>query len=177
MVLADQDRSRWNRGQIEEGRSLLDRAIALQGRGPYVLQAAIATLQADDPIDWRQVAALYGELADATNSPVVELNRAVAIAEWRAWRRRWRSSTRLRLTTTSICTRPGPTCCGASDAPTRPAPPTSGRFSWPVPRPSGDSWKQRAAELDPGRRLAGHYYDDCATRVPGDVKVTAGMPK
>jgi RNA polymerase sigma-70 factor, ECF subfamily len=81
VVLADQDRSRWNRGQIEEGRSLLDRAIALQGRGPYVLQAAIATLQADDPIDWRQVAALYGELADATNSPVVELNRAVAIAE------------------------------------------------------------------------------------------------
>jgi RNA polymerase sigma-70 factor (ECF subfamily) len=81
VLLRDQDRSRWNRAQIDEGRSLLDQAIALQGRGPYVLQAAIASLQSDDPIDWGQVAALYGELAHVTGSPVVELNRAVAIAE------------------------------------------------------------------------------------------------
>jgi RNA polymerase sigma-70 factor (ECF subfamily) len=81
VLLADQDRSRWNRSQIVEGRSLLDQAIALQGRGPYVLQAAIASLQADDPIDWLEIAVLYGELARVTGSAVVELNRAVAIAE------------------------------------------------------------------------------------------------
>ena len=81
VLLEDQDRSRWDRGQIGEGRALLDQAIALHGRGAYVLQAAIASLQADDPIDWAEVAALYGELTRVTGSPVVELNRAVAIAE------------------------------------------------------------------------------------------------
>jgi RNA polymerase sigma-70 factor (ECF subfamily) len=81
VLLQDQDRSLWNREQIAEGRAVLDRSIALQGRGPYVLQAAIASLQADDPIDWAELAALYGELARLTGSPVVELNRAVAVAE------------------------------------------------------------------------------------------------
>jgi RNA polymerase sigma-70 factor (ECF subfamily) len=81
VLLQDQDRSRWNRAQIAEGRALLDRAIALQGRGSYVLQAAIASLQADDLIDWAEIAVLYGELARVTGSPVVELNRAVAVAE------------------------------------------------------------------------------------------------
>jgi RNA polymerase sigma-70 factor (ECF subfamily) len=81
VLLEDQDRSLWNQEQVAEGRALLDRAIALQGRGPYVLQAAIASLQAGDPIDWAQIAALYGELARVTGSPVVELNRAVAVAE------------------------------------------------------------------------------------------------
>jgi RNA polymerase sigma-70 factor (ECF subfamily) len=81
--LADQDRSRWDAAQIAAGRAALDRALALGGRGPYVLQAAIASLQAEaEPdIDWPQVAALYAELAAATGSPVVELNRAVAVAE------------------------------------------------------------------------------------------------
>jgi RNA polymerase sigma-70 factor (ECF subfamily) len=81
VLLPDQDRSLWNGGQIAEGRALLDRAIALHGHGPYVLQAAIASVQAEDPIDWTEVAALYGELARVTGSPVVELNRAVAVAE------------------------------------------------------------------------------------------------
>jgi RNA polymerase sigma-70 factor (ECF subfamily) len=81
VVLQEQDRSRWDSGQIEEGRRSLDRAVALGGRGPYVLQAAIAALHADDPQDWPQLAALYGELGRATGSPVVELNRAVAVAE------------------------------------------------------------------------------------------------
>jgi RNA polymerase sigma-70 factor (ECF subfamily) len=60
---------------------MLDRALALRGRGPYVVQAAIASLHADQPRDWPQIAALYGELARLTNSPVVELSRAIAIAE------------------------------------------------------------------------------------------------
>jgi RNA polymerase sigma-70 factor (ECF subfamily) len=81
VLLADQDRSRWNRGEIERGRASLDRAIALGGRSSYVLQAAIASLHVDEPQDWPQLAALYGELARVTGSPVVELNRAIAVAE------------------------------------------------------------------------------------------------
>jgi RNA polymerase sigma-70 factor (ECF subfamily) len=81
VLLAEQDRTLWDVDQIEGGRRLLERAIALRGRGPYVLQAAIASLQADDPIDWHGVARLYERLAELTGSPVVELNRAVAIAE------------------------------------------------------------------------------------------------
>jgi RNA polymerase sigma-70 factor (ECF subfamily) len=81
VLLADQDRSLWDAAQIEEGRGMLDQALALGGRGPYVLQAAIASLQAEAQIDWPQVVAVYGELARVTRSPVVELNRAVAVAE------------------------------------------------------------------------------------------------
>jgi RNA polymerase sigma-70 factor (ECF subfamily) len=60
---------------------VLDRALALGGRGPYVIQAALAALHADEPQDWPQLALLYGELARVTGSSVVELNRAAAIAE------------------------------------------------------------------------------------------------
>jgi RNA polymerase sigma-70 factor (ECF subfamily) len=81
VLLSDQDRSLWDFDQIKEGRATLDRALALGGRGPYVVQAALAVLHADEPQDWRQIAALYGELARITGSPVVELNRAAAIAE------------------------------------------------------------------------------------------------
>ncbi len=81
VLLADQDRSRWDAAQIARGRTALDRALALRGRGPYVVQAAIASLHADEPHDWAQIAALYGELFRLTGSPVVELNRAVAVAE------------------------------------------------------------------------------------------------
>jgi RNA polymerase sigma-70 factor (ECF subfamily) len=81
VLLADQDRSLWDDARLTEGRDVLDRAIALRGRGAYVLQAAIASLQAEPEIDWAEVALLYGELARVTGSPVVELNRAVAIAE------------------------------------------------------------------------------------------------
>jgi RNA polymerase sigma-70 factor, ECF subfamily len=81
VLLADQDRALWNRDLIAAGRTALDRGLALRGRGPYVLQAAIASLQCDAPIDWPQIAALYAELSVVTGSPVVELNRAVAVAE------------------------------------------------------------------------------------------------
>jgi RNA polymerase sigma-70 factor (ECF subfamily) len=81
VLLRDQDRSLWDYGRIAEGRDVLNRAIALHGRGAYVLQAAIASLHADDPIDWTEIAALYGELVRLTRSPVVQLNRAVAVAE------------------------------------------------------------------------------------------------
>jgi RNA polymerase sigma-70 factor (ECF subfamily) len=81
VLLGDQDRSLWDAEQLTEGRAALDRSLALGGRGPYVLQAAIAALHLDEPQDWPQIAALYGGLARLTGSPVVELNRAVAIAE------------------------------------------------------------------------------------------------
>jgi RNA polymerase sigma-70 factor (ECF subfamily) len=81
VLLADQDRSLWNRPQIDAGRAELDRALALRGHGAYVVQAAIASLHTDEPRDWSQIAALYGELMRLTDSPVVALNRAVAIAE------------------------------------------------------------------------------------------------
>jgi RNA polymerase sigma-70 factor (ECF subfamily) len=81
VLLADQDRSLWNEAQIAEGRTVLDRALALRGRGPYVIQAAIAALHTEESRDWAQIAALYGELAAMTGSPVVELNRGIAVAE------------------------------------------------------------------------------------------------
>jgi len=79
VLLADQDRTRWDWRQIEEARRVLDQVR--DSRGPYMIQAAIASLQAADPLDWRQVAALYAELADLTGSPVVRLNGAVAVAQ------------------------------------------------------------------------------------------------
>jgi RNA polymerase sigma-70 factor, ECF subfamily len=81
VLLDDQDRELWDTDEIAQGREVLDRALALGGRGPYVLQAAIASLHAETPSDWAQIAALYGELGDMTGSPVVELNRAIAVAE------------------------------------------------------------------------------------------------
>jgi RNA polymerase sigma-70 factor, ECF subfamily len=81
VLLRDQDRSLWDLDQIAEGRTALDRALALGGRGPYVLQAAIASLHLEEPQDWQQLAALYGELARLTGSSVVELNQAAAMAE------------------------------------------------------------------------------------------------
>jgi RNA polymerase sigma-70 factor (ECF subfamily) len=81
VLLADQDRGLWDVDQIARGRAVLDRALALRGRGPYVVQAAIASLHLDEPHDWAQIAALYGELARITGSPVVELNRAAAVGE------------------------------------------------------------------------------------------------
>ena len=81
VLLADQDHALWDAEQIAAGMEALDRALALQGSGPYVVQAAIAALHAEAAPDWREIAVLYGELSRLTGSPVVELNRAVAVAE------------------------------------------------------------------------------------------------
>lgn len=84
VTLEHQDRSRWDHALIAEGAELLDEALALRRTGPYQLQAAIAACHATAPdvasTDWRQIAVLYGELARVAPSPVVELNRAVAVA-------------------------------------------------------------------------------------------------
>jgi RNA polymerase sigma-70 factor (ECF subfamily) len=81
VLLEDQDRARWDGAALARARVLLERALALHGRGPYVLQAAIAVLQTAPQVDWPEVAALYAQLAQITHSPVVELNRAVAVAQ------------------------------------------------------------------------------------------------
>ncbi|MDX6719003.1 MAG: hypothetical protein QOJ63_1257 [Solirubrobacteraceae bacterium] len=127
VLLADQDRALWNAAQIADGQVVLDRSLALRGRGPYVVQAAIASLHADEPRDWPQIAALYGELARLTDSPVVELNRAVAVAEAVAPRRGSTSSIASPSTTTATCTRRAASCCAASVGRTRPATPTAVR--------------------------------------------------
>jgi RNA polymerase sigma-70 factor (ECF subfamily) len=80
VLLEDQDHTLWNRARIEEGTRVLDRALAHRRPGPYQLQAAIAALHLEDETDWRQIAALYAELARLEPTPVVELNRAVAVA-------------------------------------------------------------------------------------------------
>jgi RNA polymerase sigma-70 factor, ECF subfamily len=81
VLLADQDHSLLDAGQVAEGRRALDRALGLGGRGPYLVQAAIASLHAAHPRDWARIATLYGELVSLTGSPVVELSRAIAVAE------------------------------------------------------------------------------------------------
>jgi RNA polymerase sigma-70 factor (ECF subfamily) len=84
VLLEDQDRSLWNRDQIAEGKALLERALSSRRFGPYTLQAAIAAVHAEAPeaaaTDWAQIVGLYGLLARTQPSPVVELNRAVAVA-------------------------------------------------------------------------------------------------
>src|SRR6266498_4858913 len=84
VLLEDQDRSRWDRGQIAEGQALVERALSSRRFGPYTLQAAIAAVHAEAPnvaaTGWAQIVGLYDMLAQAVPSPVVELNRAVAVA-------------------------------------------------------------------------------------------------
>jgi RNA polymerase sigma-70 factor (ECF subfamily) len=84
ILLEDQDRGRWDRARIDEGRDLLDRAMRMRRVGPYQLQAAIAALHDDAATaaetDWAEIAGLYRVLGEMTRSPVVELNRAVAVA-------------------------------------------------------------------------------------------------
>jgi RNA polymerase sigma-70 factor (ECF subfamily) len=84
ILLENQDRSAWNREQIAEGKSLVEQALASRRFGPYTLQAAIAgvhaSAQSADVTDWAQITELYGVLAQIEPSPVIELNRAVAVA-------------------------------------------------------------------------------------------------
>src|SRR5262245_27836728 len=85
VLLEEQDRSLWNREQIAEGLSLVQRALASQQIGPYILQAAIAAVHAEAQsaaaTDWAQIASLYDALFRIEPSPIIELNRAVAVAQ------------------------------------------------------------------------------------------------
>jgi RNA polymerase sigma-70 factor (ECF subfamily) len=81
VLLAEQDRGLWNLAQIDAGNAALARAISLHGRGPHVLQAAIAAEHTRAETGWAAIAGLYSELLAVAPSPVIELNRAVALAE------------------------------------------------------------------------------------------------
>jgi RNA polymerase sigma-70 factor, ECF subfamily len=81
VLLDDQDRSLWDRRQIGEGRELLERALTLRATGPYLIQAAIADLHLSEPRDWEEIALLYERLEHITSSPVVTMNRAIAVSE------------------------------------------------------------------------------------------------
>ncbi|WDT74543.1 MAG: hypothetical protein MPW16_14925 [Candidatus Manganitrophus sp.] len=84
ILLDNQDRSLWNRDQIAEGTALVERALSSRRFGPYTLQAAIAAVHAEAPTaaatDWAQIVGLYDVLMRVESSPVIELNRAVAVA-------------------------------------------------------------------------------------------------
>jgi RNA polymerase sigma-70 factor (ECF subfamily) len=84
VLLEDQDRGRWDRARIDEGRALLERALRMRRVGPMQLQAAIAALHDDAgtpaDTDWHQIAGLYAALQRIEPSPIIELNRAVAVA-------------------------------------------------------------------------------------------------
>jgi RNA polymerase sigma-70 factor (ECF subfamily) len=81
VLLDEQDRALWDEQQLSDGRHLLQRAMARGNPGPYAVQAAIADLHLQQPRDWQQIAALYETLVGQTGSPIVELNRAIAVAE------------------------------------------------------------------------------------------------
>jgi len=80
VLLAEQDRTLWDSEQIASGRRLVERALALGGEGPYALQAAIAAEHTQADTDWPRIASLYDRLRAVSPTPVVELNRAVAVA-------------------------------------------------------------------------------------------------
>jgi len=83
VLLDEQDRGLWDKAEIEQGRRALERAISLRAPGPYQLQGAIAAAHAEQKTDWAQIALLYRRLAALAPSPVIELNRAVAVAMFR----------------------------------------------------------------------------------------------
>ena len=168
VLLLDQDRRLWDWAQIAQGRIVLDRAVSLAkggAAGDYVLQAAISSLYVEQTPDWHEIAALYGELSRLTGSPVVELNRAIAVAEERGPQAGLAILERLALRTSTTCTRHAVGCCGASVAPPKREWPTSARWRSCTTRPSGDcssdasaSWPSSAeiqpprGEGEPGRR-------------------------
>ena len=136
------------RRRSSAGARLLDARSRCAAAGPYVLQAAIASLQTADAIDWPQVAALY-----ARARRVDRLARGGAQPRRRGRRGRRRpsgaraSSTSSTSTATATCTRPAPSCCAGSAAPTRPARPTGARWSSPRLEPERRFLERRLAEL------------------------------
>ena len=142
VTLDEQDRSLWDRAKIAEGHDLVRECLRRNRPGHYQLLAAVNAVHTDAATaadtDWRQVLALYDQLYAVTPTPVVALNRAVALAEVegagiRPGRRR---RARPRRATTRT-TRPGPTCCAGWAGTPRRWPPTTGRSSSRRTRPSG----------------------------------------
>ena len=148
VALDAQDRSLWDQRPINDGLAMLERAVRLRRPGEYQLQAAITALQIQAPdveaTDWAQIAELFGALASLNPSPVIELNRAVAVGLASglppAWRCSSRCSPNRRSSATSRCTRRTPSCSAGPATPRAPPAPTSARsHSAPMPS-SAPSW-------------------------------------
>ena len=154
--LADQDRDQWDRGLVAEGQGIVRQLLRRGQPGPYQIQAAINAVHSDaasaDATDWRQILQLYDQLLRVAPSPVVALNRAVAVAELSgpsaalALVTRW--STTLRLTGTTCSTRFAPTCCGDWAALPRRRPPMTRRSPAPRTPPSVTSCSATARRCD-----------------------------
>jgi RNA polymerase sigma-70 factor, ECF subfamily len=146
--LEDQDRTLWNRAQIDEGTGLLDEALALRAPGPYQVQAAIAALHAQaltpSDTDWLQISMLYQSLLRWTPTPVVELNAAIAFGLATTSNGRWsgsRGSNGAGSWRATICSPPRRRICSAAwAAATKLRPRIVRRSRWPAIRPSGAIW-------------------------------------
>ena len=159
VTLEDQDRALWDTTEIDEGLGLLDAALRHDRAGPYQLQAAIAACHATAAdaadTDWAQIAQLYGRLAQLVPSPVVELNRAVAVAMAdgpAAGLELVRGAGGLRALwpATTCCPRPAPICCAASGGTPRRPPAIARRSSWRAPTAERRYLTRRLAEAEQG---------------------------
>ena len=156
VLLPDQDRSRWERGADRRGpgdRAGVPapqpaRAVPDPGRDRAVHTDAASAADTD----WAQVLALYDQLSAVAPTPVVALNRAVAVAELHGPAAGLAEVDRLELRRTTSSTRPGPTCCPGSGGPARRGPRTRPRWSWRRTRPSGRSWPAGWVSWTPAER-------------------------
>jgi predicted RNA polymerase sigma factor len=130
VLLADQDRTLWDRGLIEEGQTLVRACLRRGQPGPYQIQAAINAVNSDaaraTDTRWDQILQLYDQLLEYAPTPVIALNRAVAMAEVHGRKPRWTSSTGSTSIHTSRSTPPAPTCSAVLAGNPKP-PPTKPR--------------------------------------------------
>jgi RNA polymerase sigma-70 factor (ECF subfamily) len=127
ILLNDQDRALWNQNQIEEARAMIDRALGLRAKDQYTLQAANADLHLQQPRDWAEIELLYRQLEQIAGSPVVTMNRAIAVAEIEGPEAALVLLDTLELDGYRYYH--SPTCCGASAATPKRAPPTRAHWS------------------------------------------------
>ena len=145
VTLEDQDRGAWDAAEIAEGVAMLEAALRRGRTGPYQVQAAIAachvTAARAADTDWAEIARLYEQLVQLLPTPVVELNRAVAVGmadgpeAGLRWSPRW--SSRAGWPATTCCPRPRRTCTAGWAGRTRRRPATGKRSGWPAPMPNG----------------------------------------
>ena len=167
--LPEQDRSRWDDDLAEQGRDLVRRCLRRDRPGPYQVQAAIQAVHSETPTDWRQVVALYDHLLALTPTPMVALNRAIAVGEvdgpgggTRAGRR----PASRRCASTTCSTPPAPTCCAGSAAPTRRQPPTPTRPTGRATRSSATSSTVVAANSEPRGPVPSSYRSRAVNPAP-----------
>ncbi len=177
--LPEQDRGGWDRDLVAEGHALVRECLVRcertgVGPGQYQLLAAINAVHTDAPVasatDWGQIATLYARLEAVAPSPIVTLNRAVAVAELDGPEVALAIVDRLPLAVLPpVARRRGPSCCAGSAAATRRGRRTTPRSAWPGTRPSVPTWPGAAASCGPTDRPPGTDQ-----RAPGPTTLGAG---